>query len=167
MSLLKHDPSQMRLTQYYDLINQIDLLTKSTPELTKAFNKASIERSKILNTSSLHRKPLEFQSFFQKIVCNADNNACKQLQGRRHCEIVKSLPLYLYAGSMAYNLVQQNMTTALPCLRTVQRNLHSEYHPLSEGNFQFEELLNHLKKQYILGYCHKRGCHSAYKQSGI
>ena len=148
MSLLKHDPSQTRLTQYYDLINQIDLLTKSTPELMKAFNKANEERSKILNISSLHRKPLEFQSFFQKIVCNADSNACKQPQGRRHCEIVKKFAtsLYLYAGSMAYNLVQQNMTTALPCLRTVQRNLHSEYHPLSEGNFQFEELLNHLKK---------------------
>ena len=93
MSLLKHDPSQTRLTQYYDLINQIDLLTKSTPELMKAFNIANEEQSKNLNISSLHRKPLEFQSFFQKIVCNADSNGCKQPQGS---EIIKKFATSLY-----------------------------------------------------------------------
>ena len=47
---------------------------------------------------------------------------------------------------MTYNLVHCNMPAALPCLRTVQRNLHSEYHPLSEGDFRFEKLVNYLKK---------------------
>ena len=47
---------------------------------------------------------------------------------------------------MAYSLVQQNMPTALPCLRTVQESIHAEYHPLSEGQFRFDDLVGYLKK---------------------
>ena len=47
---------------------------------------------------------------------------------------------------MAYNMIQKNMEDALPSLRTVQRTIHSEYHPLSEGQFQFDGLVNHLNK---------------------
>lgn len=114
----------------------------------KAFNQANEERSRILNLSTLHGRPLEFQSFFHKIVFNAESNACKQPQSRRHSEVITKFAtsLYLYAGSMAYNLVHQNMPKALPCLHTVQRNLQIGYRPLSEGKFQFEELKNHLKK---------------------
>jgi len=48
--------------------------------------------------------------------------------------------LFLYAGSMAYNLVHRNMPAALPSLRTVQGAIRSQYHHLSEGQFQFDEL---------------------------
>ena len=47
---------------------------------------------------------------------------------------------------MAYNLVHQNMPDALPCLRTVQENIHAEYYSLSEGQFRFDELASYLKK---------------------
>jgi len=47
---------------------------------------------------------------------------------------------------MAYNFIQKNMENALPSLRTVQRIIHSQYHSLSEGEFQFDELVKHLKK---------------------
>ena len=43
MLLLKHNPSQTRLTEYYELINHIDLLSKSTPKLLEAFNQANEE----------------------------------------------------------------------------------------------------------------------------
>ena len=41
------------------------------------------------------------------------------------------------------------MPDALPCLCAVQRNLHTEYNPLSEGNFRFEKLVNYLKKNDV------------------
>ena len=47
---------------------------------------------------------------------------------------------------MAYSFVQQNMPAALPCLRTVQESIHAEYHPLSEKQFQFDDLFGYLKK---------------------
>ena len=50
---------------------------------------------------------------------------------------------------MAYNHVHHNMPDALPCLCAVQRNLHTEYNPLSEGNFRFEKLVNYLKKNDV------------------
>lgn len=68
--------------------------------------------------------------------------------GRRHSEVVKKFAtsLFLYAGSVAYSLVHQNMPTALPCLCTVQESIHAEYHSLSEGQFRFDELASYLKK---------------------
>jgi len=47
---------------------------------------------------------------------------------------------------MAYSLAHQNMSSALPCLCTVQVNIHSEYHPISEKQFCFDELVSYLKK---------------------
>lgn len=47
---------------------------------------------------------------------------------------------------MAYNLLHQNMPTALPSLRTIQRQVYSEYHHISEGELQFDGLASHLTK---------------------
>ena len=37
------------------------------------------------------------------------------------------------------------MPRALPCLRTVQRYVSTDYSPIQEGSFRFDELLVHLK----------------------
>ena len=42
---------------------------------------------------------------------------------------------------MAYNLIQKNMD-----VHTVQRIIQSQYHHLSEGQFQFDDLVVCLKK---------------------
>ena len=137
MLFIKYDPSQTKLTDYYELVNEIDLLSKSNPDLMKAFNNANEERKKILSISPLDEKSVEFKSFFKQIISNAEKNALKQPHGRRHSEVVRKFAtsLFLYAGSMAYNLVHENMPTALPCLHTVQESIHAEYHSLEEGQF--------------------------------
>ena len=40
--------------------------------------------------------------------------------------------LLIYAGPLAYNFLQQNMPEALPCIRTIQNLIYSEYHPIQE-----------------------------------
>ena len=45
-----------------------------------------------------------------------------------------------------YAFIHQNMPTALPSLRTVQWMIHAEYHAISEGQLQFDELVMHLTK---------------------
>ena len=44
------------------------------------------------------------------------------------------------------SFTKNNMETALPSLRTVQRAIQSPYHSLSEAQFCFDALVNHLKK---------------------
>ena len=63
MLSLKCDPSQTKLTDYYNLVIEVDLLSRSNPELMKAFNNANEERKRILGISS-DSKPVEFKSFF-------------------------------------------------------------------------------------------------------
>ena len=53
--------------------------------------------------------------------------------------------LLIYAGPMAYRFVQSNMSQALPSLCTVQRRINDEYIQLSEGEFRFDDLLEHLE----------------------
>ena len=62
MSSLKYDPLQTKLTDYYELVNEVDLLNKSNPDVMKAFSNANEERR---STSSSSDK-LEFKSFFNK-----------------------------------------------------------------------------------------------------
>ena len=93
-------------------------------------------------------KKTHFQSFFQQIIANAEKNAEKSPHTRRHSSVIKKFAtsLFLYGGPMAYNLIHQNMPTALPSLRTVQWMIHAEYHAISEGQLQIDELVMHLTK---------------------
>ena len=136
--LLQHDSSQTSITDYYDIANQIDLLAKSKPELMNVFHHASDEVKLVFT------KQTNFHSFFQQIIANAE----KLPHVRRHTLVIKKFAtsLFLYGGLMAYNLIHQNMPTALPLLQTVQRMIHAEYHPISEGQLQFNELITHLTK---------------------
>ena len=52
--------------------------------------------------------------------------------------------LFIYCGPLAYNFLHQNMPEGLPSLRIVQNILLNEYHPINEGSFRFQELLQHL-----------------------
>ena len=78
MLLLKHDPSQTTITDYYDIANQIDLLAKSKPELMNALHHANNEFKQAC------AKQTNFQSFFQQIIANAEKNAEKLPHARRH-----------------------------------------------------------------------------------
>ena len=150
MSLLKFDPAQSKITDYYRTIEKVEELVTSTPELISMFKFSTIycglnQSSEISNSSNA----MKFCSFFRKIVENANNNADKSIpQARRHDAVIKKFAtsLLLYGGPMAYNLIQKNMESALPSLRTIQRIIHSQYHHLSEGQFQFDELVRHLTK---------------------
>ena len=42
--------------------------------------------------------------------------------------------------------MQPNLPQALPCLRTVQQVIHSEYKTVSEGDFRFDDMLQHIKQ---------------------
>ena len=52
----KCDPSQTKQTDYYKLVTEVDSLSKSNPELTKAFNNVNEEQKSI----SLDNKSVEF-----------------------------------------------------------------------------------------------------------
>ena len=87
-----------------------------------------------------------FSSLFKHLLENITVNANKVPQAKRHDHIIKkfSTSLLIYAGPRAYNFLQRNIPDGLPCLRTVQRTIRSEYKPMREGEFLFDDLLNHL-----------------------
>ena len=72
----------------------------------------------------------------------------KSCTQHRHPEILKKFAtaLFIYAGPLAYEFIQQNMPEALPSLRTVQTTIHVEYKALDEGCFRFDDLLQHIKE---------------------
>ena len=46
---------------------------------------------------------------------------------------------------MAYDFIHRNMPEALPSLRTVQRVAASQHPPIREGDFRYDELVEHLR----------------------
>ena len=43
----------------------------------------------------------------------------------------------------------QNLPEALPCLRTVQKMINSEYCNITEGEFRFDDLLKHIAQYKV------------------
>ena len=143
LSLLKSEDGQTKLTDYFTLLDKIENIMQKNPELHKV----------VANVNS-HRKPFLsndcesdfFCPLFKQLLVNAYQNVNKIPTSRRHDTIIKKFAtsLLIYAGPMAYDLVHRNMPTALPSLRTVQREVHNEYQTISEGYFQFDGLENYL-----------------------
>ena len=82
----------------------------------------------------------------KQLVVNAEKNALKLPQQRRHALVLKTFAtsLYIHSGPMAYNFIHRNLPEAIPSLRSIQRIVSNDYKPLHEGVFKFEELLSHL-----------------------
>ena len=60
---------------YYKLVTEVDLLSKSNPELMKVFDNANEDWKRMLDISSSDNKPVEFKSFFWQIISNTEKNA--------------------------------------------------------------------------------------------
>jgi len=151
MQKLRPDKSQLKITDYYAIVEKLDILADTNLYLVKLLNAVKAERNNALSMYN-HSDCEEFGSFFKQLLKNAESNTSKLLNQRRHDEIIKKFatPLLLYAGPMAYNFIHSDMPIALPSLRTVQRALHADYRMLSEGEFRFNELANHLTRQDIM-----------------
>lgn len=95
-----------------------------------------------------------FTNILRQIFVNAEKNVGQYPTHRRHPPLLKkfSTILFILAGPLAYELIQQNMPEALPCTRTVQSAIHSEYETIHEGVFRFDELRRHLD-QYDAPHC--------------
>ena len=130
-----HDPAQTCITDYFKILNEIEILAKENVKLSKLLQ----QNDKSFNTGGL-------TPILKQILINAEKNALIYPSQRRHTEILKkfSTALFIYCGPLAYEFLHQNMCQALPSLRTVQRIIHAQYKTLHEGIFRFDELLAHI-----------------------
>lgn len=147
LSLLKYEPGQTKLTDYFTLLDEIENVMEKHPKLHKIVTTIDSQRKSFLPND--HES--DFCPLFKRLLVNAYQNVKKIPTSRRHDTIIKKFAtsLLIYAGPMAYDLVHQNMPRALPSLRTVQREVHNEYQTISEGYFQFDGLDKYLTQHGI------------------
>ena len=144
------NPSQRPITDYLKIVNSIEKLMAENKKLSMLLSQFAIAESK---EHHLNKTP-PFTNILKQICINAEKNLGKYPTSRRHLPILKkfSTVLFILAGPLAYELIQQNMPEALPCVRTVQSAIHSEYETMHEGVFRFDELRQHLD-QYNAPLC--------------
>ena len=147
LSLLKFEPGQTKLTDYFTLLGEIENVMQKDPNLHKVVANIDSQIKPFLPTDC----ESDFCPLFKRLLINAYQNANKIPTSRRHATIIKKFitSLLIYAGPMAYDLVHRNMPTALPSLRTVQREVQNEYQAISEGYFQFDGLEKYLTQHGI------------------
>jgi len=151
MVMLEFDSTQTKLTDYFPFIDKIINLTETEPDFNEVVENVDLQRKVCLDTCSLLNITDSFCPLFKKLVLNAQHNISKIPKTQRHNAAIKKFAtsLLLYAGPMAYDLVHRNMPKALPCLRTVQREVCNGYQTIAEGSFQFDGLAEYLAKHGI------------------
>ena len=134
-------PDQTKIIDFFSITNEIDQLTTENKKLQHLLRSNECEMSPDLLLSSC-------TPILRQLMSNAEKNASKLPHGRRHSDKLKKFAtsLFIYAGPLAYDFLQQNLSQALPFLRTVQRLVHSDYKTISEGKFRFDELVEHIAK---------------------
>lgn len=128
------DIKQTCITQYYDIVDEIERLSHTNEVLSMLQRQSPDE--------------LPFRPVLKQIIMNAERNATVLPQAKRHPEVLKNFAtaLFIYARPLAYNFLQRNLHQPLPSLRTVQRIVHGNYDTLNEGEFRFDGLADHTAK---------------------
>ena len=110
--------------------------------------------------------------FYSFKANHAERNAGKHCTSQKHPIILHkfSIALFIiYAGPLAYEFIHKNMPEALPSIQTIQAAIHSEYKTINEGQFRFDDLVQHLRKynaecSYNFNI---RRCHTGHSQSRL
>ena len=119
LELVASDSSQTRITDYHSILNDIERLTIENRTLSDLLRHVNIHEE----MPSCSLTPV-----LKQIISNAEKNAERLPHGRRHPEVLKkfSIALFIYAGPVAYEFLQQNLPQALPSLPTIRRIVHSQ-----------------------------------------
>ena len=141
LTLLTPDHEQTTITSYFSVLNEIKQLLKKNSKLTELLStQIAIQDNTKVN--------IDMPSLLGKLIENAEANCPKYHKSRRYTEVITKFAtsLFIYSGPLAYNFIQQNMPTAIPHLRTVQRSVNKEYLFIKDGEYRFKGLLHHLNK---------------------
>lgn len=90
-------------------------------------------------------EPQRKSPLLNQLMLNAEKNVQILPNQRQHNELLKKFATSLLTFTGPYEFVQQNMSEALPSLRTVQRIVRTTCQPFDEGEFCFDELAVHFK----------------------
>ena len=138
LKLLEYDTEKCLITSFLEISNEISEIMKQNKHLLQLIHtKFKKEEPRI--------KELDVPSILNKLLSNAYKNSKQIPNHRRFEEVLKKFAtsLLIYAGPLSYRFVAH----ALPSLRTIQRNINKEYIAISEGEFIFDGLLEHLHNQ--------------------
>ena len=117
------DPCQTHITDYFQLINNIEELLKANSKLCDLLQQYRKDQS---DTVISHNS--SFAPILKQLVLNAEKNLDRAPSHRRHSDIMKKFAttLLIYAGPLTYEFIQKNLPEALPSLRSVQRIISSD-----------------------------------------
>ena len=141
-----NDPSQSRITDYLQILNDIEKLLQTNIKLSDLIQQYSKDLEKGQSSPAINLS-MSLTPILKQLILNAEKNSESLPHQRRHPEILKKFAtaLLIYAGPLSYEFIQSNMPEALPSLRTVQRFISKEYSSFTEGFFNFDGLLLHIK----------------------
>ena len=139
------DPSQSLITDYWKIMSTIEQLEHKNDTLTALLQQVrSSETTPYVNSANT----ISFSNILQELIKNAERNHYKYPTHRRHSEIMRKFAtaLFLFAGPLSYEFIHQNIPQALPCVRTIQTAIYSEYQVIDEGLFRFDQLKEHIDR---------------------
>ena len=124
-----------KITDFYTYVDEISDVLNGTDELREDIN-LNIGKEKEDNVAPLLRK------LYENALKNTSNS-----RGNRHSETIVTFAAALYCliGRSGYDMLLENLKFALPSVPTVQRIISKEK-KLHEGEFHFDELVQHLTK---------------------
>ncbi|KAK3920118.1 E3 SUMO-protein ligase ZBED1 [Frankliniella fusca] len=139
-SLGYHIPGQSLITNYFQILNEIEVTLKSNEEMIKILKARCKELELEIESDG------DVSNLLKLLLDSAQKNSLGKNHGQRYDEDIQLLAAYLFivGGRMLYEFLQTNLTNSLPSISTVDRTLKKYSTPVIEGTFRFQELKDFL-----------------------
>jgi len=124
------------ITDYFKVLDEIQLLAYQKEKLSRLISQCGLNPYSIGGGHGL-------TPILRQMLVNTEKNVGKYPTQRRHSELLKKFAtvLFIYSGPLCYEFLHQNMSQALPSLRSVQSIIHKV---MDEGKFRFNDLARHI-----------------------
>lgn len=136
---------QHKITEFYPILNEVEILLKKNKQLQQELHDA-LFGNKIMESAE---KEKVTSHFLKTLYKTALSNANKKKGGHRYGndeDGLKDFASYLFVitGKKSYETLYSNLQDAFPSITTVARHIKSSVDTIKEGEFRFSALKKFL-----------------------
>jgi len=133
-----------KITDYYTVLNKLQLLIQENEELKKNLEQAMSAALKVESTQT----PPKLSFMLELLLQSAKKNAMKKTGGERYDEVIKALGHILFhvGGLQLYEILCKNLP--FPSVSTIRRMIYKQ-NSITEGVFRIKQLKTFLEQRNL------------------
>lgn len=151
LNRIAFSPEQTRITSYFEILNEVQILTNKNKFLQCCIRDIVREFEIVKSSSCESFNVKDNDSVLKLMFDSAVKNNSKEKHGYRHNDTIKMFAAYLriLGGKLLYETMHANLSTSIPSPSIISSYIADKGAKITEGVLRSDDLLLYLTKRKL------------------